>query len=69
MQPSNNVLSAKFCNGTTVTCDGLSQWGSQEMAQAGADSMTILRNYYGNNIELVTNAPIQGVRRSYPDIR
>ena len=66
MQPSNNVLSAKFCNGTTVTCDGLSQWGSQEMAQAGADSMTILRNYYGNNIELVTNAPIQGVRRSYP---
>lgn len=59
-------LAAKFCNGTTVTCDGLSQWGSQEMAQAGADSMTILRNYYGNNIELVTNAPIQGVRRSYP---
>ena len=66
MQPSNNVLPVKFCNGTTVTCDGLSQWGSQEMAQAGADSMTILRNYYGNNIELVTNAPIQGVRRSYP---
>ena len=59
-------LAAKFCNGTTVTCDGLSQWGSQEMAQAGVDSMTILRNYYGNNIELVTNAPIQGVRRSYP---
>ena len=26
-------LSAKFCNGTTSTCDGLSQWGSQEMAQ------------------------------------
>ena len=26
-------LAAKFCNGTTVTCDGLSQWGSQEMAQ------------------------------------
>ena len=28
-------LSAKFCNGTTSTCDGLSQWGSQEMAQTG----------------------------------
>ena len=66
MRPSNNVLPAKFCNGTTVTCDGLSQWGSQEMAQAGADSMTILRRYYGNDIELVTNAPIRGVRRSYP---
>ena len=59
-------LAAKFCNGTTVTCDGLSQWGRQEMAQAGADSMTILRNYYGDDIEVVTNAPIRGVRRSYP---
>ena len=26
-------LAAKFCNGTTVTCQGLSQWGSQELAQ------------------------------------
>ena len=26
-------LSAKFCNGTTSTCDGLSQWGSQAMAE------------------------------------
>ena len=24
-------LAAKFCNGTTSTCDGLSQWGSQEL--------------------------------------
>ena len=32
----------------------------------GADSMTILRNYYGDDIEVVTNAPIRGVRRSYP---
>ena len=28
-------LSAKFCNGTTSTCDGLSQWGSQDLAQQG----------------------------------
>ena len=26
-------LAAKFCNGTTVTCAGLSQWGSQNLAQ------------------------------------
>ena len=31
-------LSAKFCNGTTTTCAGLSQWGSQELAQRGFDS-------------------------------
>ena len=59
-------LAAKFCNGTTTTCDGLSQWGSQAMAEDGADSMTILRSYYGDNIELVTNAPVQGIRYSYP---
>ena len=59
-------LAAKFCNGTTATCDGLSQWGSQELAQAGYDSMSILRYYYGDDIELVTNAPIQDVTQSYP---
>ena len=26
-------LAAKFCNGTTVTCEGLSQWGSQNLAR------------------------------------
>lgn len=38
-------LAAKFCNGTTVTCDGLSQWGSQELAQQGLSSVEILRRY------------------------
>ncbi|MDU1325232.1 MAG: peptidoglycan-binding protein [Clostridiales bacterium] len=59
-------LAAKFCNGTTVTCDGLSQWGSQELAQQGLDSMAILRRYYGNDIELVVDAPVQGLQNSYP---
>ena len=59
-------LAAKFCNGTTVTCDGLSQWGSQDLAQQGLDSMEILRRYYGDKIELVTNAPVLGIQRSYP---
>ncbi len=59
-------LSAKFCNGTTTTCDGLSQWGSQELAQRGYDSVRILRNYYGQDIEIVTDAPIQDPQDSYP---
>jgi len=59
-------LAAKFCNGTTTTCDGLSQWGSQRLAQQGYDSMEILRQYYGGNIELVTDAPIQDITNSYP---
>ena len=27
-------LAAHFCNGTTTTCDGLSQWGSQALAES-----------------------------------
>ena len=59
-------LAAKFCNGTTSTCAGLSQWGSQALAQEGANSMEILRHYYGDNIELVVDAPIQDITNSYP---
>lgn len=58
-------LAAKFCNGTTVTCEGLSQWGSQNLSQQGYSSVQILRSYYGN-IEIVNNAPIQDLTTSYP---
>lgn len=59
-------LATKFCNGTTSTCSGLSQWGSQELARQGQSTLEILRNYYGDDIELVTDAPIQGISESYP---
>lgn len=58
-------LAAKFCNGTTVTCEGLSQWGSQGLAQQGYNSTQILRSYYGN-IEIVSNAPVRDYVSSYP---
>ena len=58
-------LAAKFCNGTTVTCQGLSQWGSQSLAQQGQNSTEILRNYYGD-VEIVPDAPIRGNQSSYP---
>ena len=58
-------LAAKFCNGTTVTCEGLSQWGSQNLAQQGYNSNQILRSYYGD-IETVLNAPVRGLTSSYP---
>lgn len=58
-------LAAKFCNGTTVTCEGLSQWGSQNLAQQGYTFDRILRSYYGD-IEIVRNAPIRGITSSYP---
>lgn len=58
-------LAAKFCNGTTAICEGLSQWGSENLAQQGLNSVEILRSYYGN-VEIVNNAPIRGITSSYP---
>ena len=58
-------LAAKFCNGTTVTCEGLSQWGSENLARQGLSSTEILRSYYGD-VEIVNNAPVQGITSSYP---
>lgn len=58
-------LAAKFCNGTTVSCEGLSQWGSQNLASQGYSSTQILRSYYGN-VEIVSNAPIRNITASYP---
>lgn len=58
-------LAAKFCNGTTATCEGLSQWGSQNLALKGYISPEILKSYYGN-VEIVMNAPIRGITSSYP---
>ncbi len=58
-------LAAKFCNGTTVTCEGLSQWGSENLARQGYSYDQILRSYYGN-VEIVPNAPIRGITTSYP---
>lgn len=59
-------LAARFCNGTTSQCDGLSQWGSEALAQDGHSSVEILKNYYGPDIELVVNAPVQDIQYSYP---
>lgn len=59
-------LFAQYCNGTTVTCDGLSQWGSEYLSRDGFDAEQILKNYYGNDIEIVTDAPVSGAVESYP---
>lgn len=59
-------LAAKYCNGTTVTCEGLSQWGSENLAQEGYGTIDILKYYYGDDIELVVDAPIQDIVNSYP---
>lgn len=59
-------LFTAFCNGTTSTCAGLSQWGSQYLAERGYNSLEILKYYYGDDIEIVNNAPVRSAMPSYP---
>ncbi|MBR5514591.1 MAG: peptidoglycan-binding protein [Clostridia bacterium] len=60
-------LFAQYCNGTTTICDGLSQWGSQELAESQElTPFEILQRYYGNDIELVSNTPVEGINISVP---
>jgi len=61
-------LAAKYCNGTTVVCNGLSQWGSENLASRGYDSVAILKYYYGSDIELVADAPVRTPGESYPGV-
>lgn len=66
----NNIepLFTSFCNGTTSTCNGLSQWGTVSLANQGLTPYEILQNYYGDNIEIVKNAPVRTSYPSYPGI-
>ena len=61
-------LFTAFCNGTTSTCDGLSQWGTVTLAEQGLTPYEILQYYYGSDIEIVKNAPVRSTMPSYPGI-
>jgi len=57
---------AQYCNGTTSTCSGLSQWGTVDLARRGYVPYDILTYYYGPDINIRTNVPVQNRRDSFP---
>ncbi|MDF2948548.1 MAG: putative peptidoglycan-binding protein [Sedimentibacter sp.] len=59
-------LFATFCDGRVSQCDGLLQWGTVDLANAGYTPIEILRYYYGDNIDIVENAPVGEVEIYYP---
>ncbi len=58
-------LFASYCNGTTSTCAGLSQWGTVALAEDGQSYDDILRFYYGDILINETN-DIRTPEESYP---
>ncbi len=61
-------LFTQYCNGTTTTCDGLSQWGTVDLAREGLLPYEILQQYYGPDIGIVFNAPIGQNIPTYPGL-
>lgn len=59
-------LYAQFCDGARTQCAGLSQWGSVELAEQGLTPYEILQHYFGENIDIVSNAPVGDGLPSYP---
>lgn len=56
-----------YCDGREIRCQGLEQWGSVDLAEQGYTPFEILQYYYGNDIELVRNAPVGDNTPSYPN--
>jgi len=65
-QGSVEPLFAQYCNGTTVTCAGLSQWGTVDLADRGYTPYRILQYYYGEDININTDTPVRGLTASLP---
>lgn len=61
-----NPLFTTFCDGRTVSCNGLSQWGTVSLAQQGNNALQILRYYYGDDVNLTTTDDIRSAELSYP---
>lgn len=56
---------AEYCSGSGTTCAGLSQWGTVTLANQGKTPYEILKHYYGDDINIVKNAPVKSVSPSY----
>ncbi|HPF29133.1 MAG TPA: peptidoglycan-binding protein, partial [Lachnospiraceae bacterium] len=59
-------LFTSYCNGTTATCTGLSQWGSKYLGDEGYRPIEILRYYYGSDVYLNSSDYVSGIPYSWP---
>lgn len=61
-----NPYYTEYCDGKSVTCPGMKQWGTVTLANQGRNALQILQNYYGSDLELVRTDNIQAIPQSYP---
>ncbi len=58
----------QYCDGNRVNCDGLKQWGTVSLAQQGLTPYEILQYYYGDDIGIRTNVPVESAGPSAPEV-
>ena len=63
---SRGPFFTEYCDGRQVSCSGLKQWGTVDLANQGYTPLGILKYYYGDNIELLETNNIQDIPQSYP---
>lgn len=61
-------LLTSYCDGREVSCEGLSQWGTVDLAEQGLTPYQILTYYYGNDIDIVRDVPIANTAESAPPV-
>lgn len=60
-------LLTQYCDGIKSQCPNwMTQWGSKDLGDAGFTAEQILKNFYGNNIEISTAPVVEGNPESYP---
>ncbi len=59
-------LFATYCDGKKTMCEGLSQWGSVDLAREGKSPQEILKYYYGDDLNFFYNAELEDRTQSYP---
>lgn len=57
---------AEYCDGRMVSCPGMKQWGTVDLANRGMNALEILRYYYGDEIRIVSSDDFQDITSSYP---
>ncbi len=59
-------LFTAYCDGRMTSCDGLLQWGTVTLAESGYSPYEILQYYYGDDIDIIVDVPVNANFESYP---
>ncbi len=63
---SKEPFFTEYCDGKIVSCPGMKQWGTYDLANEGKTALEILKFYYGDDIEIRESNNISTIPVSYP---